>query len=108
MQSSNQNIKVLVTGGTGFLAAHLILQLLQQDYSVRATLRDHAKKEELLNALRTEGMVNHAQLEFIEADLTDDHNWPVLPAFRRVFHPRHSYLPVKPLQRKHLNFGNCF
>ncbi|WP_258561863.1 NAD-dependent epimerase/dehydratase family protein [Chryseobacterium chendengshani] len=35
---------VLVTGGTGFLGIHTILQLLQQGYHVKTTLRSLAKK----------------------------------------------------------------
>ena len=30
---------VLVTGGSGFIAVHIILKLLNQGYRVRATLR---------------------------------------------------------------------
>ena len=36
---------VLVTGGSGFIAGHCILQLLDQGHTVRATLRSLAKQD---------------------------------------------------------------
>ena len=34
---------VVVTGGSGFIAVHIILQLLQQGYAVRTTVRSMKK-----------------------------------------------------------------
>ncbi len=34
---------VVVTGGSGFIAVHIILQLLQQGYAVRTTVRSLEK-----------------------------------------------------------------
>ena len=58
---------VLVTGGNGFLAGHLIQQLLAKGYKVRATVRD----------LRLAGKVEHlfkfpesaSNLELVEMNL---------------------------------------
>jgi dihydroflavonol-4-reductase len=69
------NKKVLVTGGTGFLGAHCILQLLEKGYSVRTTLRSMKRKEEMLDMLRTGGILSFENLSFIETDLTKDANW---------------------------------
>ncbi|KZO94398.1 D-lactaldehyde dehydrogenase [Calocera viscosa TUFC12733] len=41
--------KVLVTGANGFLALHIVQQLLQQGYSVRGTVRSKAKGEWIRN-----------------------------------------------------------
>ncbi|KZT51578.1 NAD(P)-binding protein [Calocera cornea HHB12733] len=41
--------KVLVTGANGFLALHIVTQLLAQDYSVRGTVRTASKGEWLKN-----------------------------------------------------------
>ena len=66
---------VLVTGGNGFVGLYCILQLLQQGYRVRATLRSIIKKDKILDSLRNEHVQNLDQLSFIEADLTDNKNW---------------------------------
>ena len=38
---------VLVTGGSGFVGAHTIVQLLAQGYRVRTTLRSPAREAEV-------------------------------------------------------------
>lgn len=67
---------VLVTGGSGYLALHLILQLLNQGATVRTTLRSLSRKDEVRKALEDEG-ANTGKLSFVEADLTTDDGWPV-------------------------------
>ena len=74
MSNINSQKRVLVTGGSGFVAIHCIAQLLQQGYTVRTTLRSIRKKQEVLNMLEVAGAPAD-QLEFIEADLTQDLNW---------------------------------
>jgi dihydroflavonol-4-reductase len=70
---------VLVTGGTGFVASHLILQLLSANYTVRTTLRSLAgpKKASLLDMLRSGGANKEHlnNLSFYQADLTTDDGW---------------------------------
>lgn len=75
MENVEINKRVLVTGGSGFVALHCILQLLQQGYKVRATLRSMRKKDEVMDALREGGVDSFDNLEFIETDLTKDKNW---------------------------------
>lgn len=72
-----ENIKrtVLVTGGTGFLGVHTVLQLLQQGYEVRITLRSLSKKDSIIKALEEGGITDFSHLSFFEADLTSDNNW---------------------------------
>ena len=65
---------ILVTGVSGFVALHCIVQLLQQGYSVKTTLRSIGKKNEVLGMLTRAG-TSPTPLEFIEADLTNDLNW---------------------------------
>lgn len=71
----NTKTTVLVTGGTGFLGIHTVLQLLQQGYEVKTTLRSLSKKNTIINALQEGGITDFSQLSFVEADLTSDHNW---------------------------------
>jgi nucleoside-diphosphate-sugar epimerase len=73
--SENTNKLVLVTGGSGFVGAHCILQLLEKGYSVRTTIRSMKKKDQVLNMLKNGGLTNFDNLEFVEADLTNDTNW---------------------------------
>jgi dihydroflavonol-4-reductase len=69
------NQTVLVTGGTGFVGIHTILQLLQQGYTVKTTLRSLSKKDSIVNALKDGGLTDLQHLHFIEADLLADAGW---------------------------------
>ncbi|WP_125588105.1 NAD-dependent epimerase/dehydratase family protein [Companilactobacillus jidongensis] len=66
---------VLVTGGTGFLGIQLILQLLQQGYVVRTTMRSIKSKNKIINTLQDNGITKFDNLHFYEADLASDNNW---------------------------------
>jgi len=69
---------VLVTGGSGFIALHVILQLLQSDYRVRVTLRTLTREQQLRDALIAAGIgadVSTSSLSFVAADLTHDAGW---------------------------------
>lgn len=67
--------KVLVTGGTGFVAIHSILQLLNCGYQVRTTIRSIKSKDKIFEMLKNGGITDFSKLDFIEADLTSDKNW---------------------------------
>ncbi len=66
---------VLVTGGTGFLGAHIILQLLQKEYNVKTTVRTLSSKSKVIDTLKSNGITTFDNLAFIEADLSKDDNW---------------------------------
>ncbi|MCT3584708.1 NAD-dependent epimerase/dehydratase family protein [Levilactobacillus brevis] len=70
------NEKVLVTGGNGFLALHIIQHLLIQNYPVRATLRRLDKAKTVRQALTNVQTPHLDRLEFVQADLTTDADWP--------------------------------
>ena len=65
---------VLVTGATGFIASHLILQLIEKGYQVRGTARS-ADKAEALNAILSEYSGKPVNIEIVAADLGSDEGW---------------------------------
>lgn len=69
------NTTVLVTGGTGFVGIYCIIQLLQQGYTVKTTIRSLKRKEEVTNMLINNGITAFDKLTIMEADLTSDANW---------------------------------
>lgn len=68
--------RVLVTGGSGFIAGHCVLQLLEQGYQVRTTVRDLTREPAVRAVLGAAGMGHADALSFVAADLTRDDDWP--------------------------------
>jgi nucleoside-diphosphate-sugar epimerase len=70
--SSGMNTKdtVVVTGGTGFIASHLIVQLLEGGYSVICTSRDIHKDSPTMRFLWDLGK-SYRNLRVIQLDLLD-------------------------------------
>ncbi len=66
---------VLVTGGTGFIAQHCMIALLQAGYSVRTTVRDLAREGEVRSHLKVGGVDAGDRLSFVVADLGADQGW---------------------------------
>jgi nucleoside-diphosphate-sugar epimerase len=67
---------VLVTGGSGFIGVHLILQLLQSGYRVRTTVRSPEREPGVRAMLRAGGVEPAGALSFAVANLTADEGWP--------------------------------
>jgi nucleoside-diphosphate-sugar epimerase len=85
---------VLVTGGSGFIAGHCILQLVEQGYRVRATVRSLGREESVRSVLADAGMANTDALEFVAAELTSDAGWG--DAVTNVDYVLHVASPVQP------------
>jgi len=67
---------VLVTGGSGFVASHCIIQLLEAGHQVRTTVRSLAREGEVRAMLREGGADPGGRLSFVAADLMSDAGWP--------------------------------
>jgi nucleoside-diphosphate-sugar epimerase len=68
--------KVLVTGGSGFIGTHCILQLLAAGHEVRTTVRNLNREPDVRAMLKTGGADPSAPLSFSAADLENDAGWP--------------------------------
>jgi nucleoside-diphosphate-sugar epimerase len=66
--------RVLVTGGTGFIAGWCILQLLEAGHEVVTTVRSPERERAVRAALEGQGSPA-ARVEFAVADLTSDGGW---------------------------------
>jgi nucleoside-diphosphate-sugar epimerase len=67
---------VLVTGGSGFIGAHCILQLLEAGYRVRTTVRSLKREPDVRAMLKAGGAEPGEGLSFVAALLTSDAGWP--------------------------------
>lgn len=97
--NSNNEKLVLVTGGSGFIAMHCIIQLLNQGYQVRATLRSLDRELEVRAMLREGGVEAGERLDFIQADLSADDYWS--EAVRGCTYVLHVASPTPKLDFKH-------
>ncbi len=66
---------VLVTGGSGFIGSHCILQLLAAGHRVRATVRTLKRESDARALLKEGGAEPGDRLAFVEADLERDAGW---------------------------------
>jgi nucleoside-diphosphate-sugar epimerase len=67
---------VLVTGGSGFIGAHCLLQLLNAGYRVRTTVRLRNREAGVRAMLKAGGAEPGGALSFVAADLISDAGWP--------------------------------
>lgn len=69
---------VLLTGASGYIGKHITLQLLNQGYAVRASVRSLSKSDEVRDAVRPH-LLNTSELDshlsFVELDLEKDAGW---------------------------------
>lgn len=61
--------RVFLTGASGFIAKHILRELLEKGYEVRASVRSEKRQSEL------EALFPTASLEFAFLDLTRDEGW---------------------------------
>ena len=85
---------VLVTGGSGFIAGHVILALLDAGHTVRTTVRSLAREDAVRATLTAAGMTRGDALSFVAADLLSDEGWAA--AVSGVEYVQHVASPVMP------------
>ncbi|MCS5733428.1 SDR family oxidoreductase [Herbiconiux daphne] len=86
--------RVLVTGGSGFIAGHCILHLVAQGYLVRTTVRSLDREPAVRAVLAQAGLTTPDALSFAAADLTSDAGWA--EALDGVDFVLHVASPVQP------------
>ena len=87
--------KVLVTGGSGYIAGFLIRQLVAEGWTVHATIRSLKREREVRAALD----LPDAGLAFFAADLMDDAGWA--EAVAGCSHVAHVASPFPAAAVKH-------
>ncbi|MFN6572581.1 hopanoid-associated sugar epimerase [Dendronalium sp. ChiSLP03b] len=74
-------MQVFVTGGTGFIGAHLVRLLLQQGYTVKALVRPSSNLENLRGL----------EVEIVKGDLNDSELWQYMLGCQYLFHVAAHY-----------------
>jgi nucleoside-diphosphate-sugar epimerase len=88
---------VLVTGGSGFVGAHCLLQLLAAGHRVRTTVRRLERAADVRALLTIGGADPGDQLSFVAADLTSGAGWPeAVAGCQYVLHVASPFPPAIP------------
>jgi dihydroflavonol-4-reductase len=91
---------IVVTGASGFIAKHIVLQLLDEGHAVRATVRSNARADELRTAM-TEHVRDTSDLDrrlsFALLDLERDEGWDAaLTGANALIHTASPFPLVQP------------
>jgi nucleoside-diphosphate-sugar epimerase len=88
--------RVLVTGGSGFIGAHVIAGLLKAGREVRATLRTPSRENEV-RAMAAAAGASADKLSFATADLMNDAGWnEAVAGCGYVLHVASPFPPAVP------------
>ena len=90
---------ILVTGGSGFIGSHCILQILAAGHSVRTTVRNLKREGDVRAMLKKGGAEPGTGSRFFAADLESDAGWP--QAVAGCDYVLHVASPFPPSVPKH-------
>ena len=90
---------VLVTGGSGFIGSHSILQLMAAGHNVRTTVRSLKREADVRAMLKEGGATSADRLSFFAADLLNDVGWQ--EAVDGCEYVLHVASPLPPSVPKH-------
>jgi dihydroflavonol-4-reductase len=89
--------RILVTGASGFVAKHVIGQLLNAGYAVRGTVRGQGKVPGIWAAVADLAPGCEGQLELVEANLLEDAGWTeAMQGISAVMHVAATIVAVEP------------
>jgi dihydroflavonol-4-reductase len=89
--------KVLVTGGSGYIASFIIAQLLEAGYEVRTTVRNLGREPQVREML-AKIAPDQSKLSFFAADLMSDTGWA--QAVEGMDYVQHVASPIPAVQPK--------
>ncbi len=89
---------ILVTGASGFIALHVIAQLVEKGYKVRGTVRSQKKEAEVRETISRLVQKNY-QLEIVSTDIEQDAGWK--EALHDVEYVLHVASPFPLAEPKH-------
>jgi nucleoside-diphosphate-sugar epimerase len=88
---------VLVTGGTGFLGGWCAAELIRRGHSVRTTVRDLRREDEVRASLASAGVDAGDRLSIVAADLGADDGWDeAVSGCDYVLHVASPFPPAQP------------
>lgn len=88
---------VLVTGGTGFLGGWCCTELLRRGYTVRTTIREQRRADDLRASFAAAGVESGARLSIVAADLSADDGWAqAVAGCDYVLHVASPFPPAQP------------
>ena len=89
-------MKIAVTGASGFIGCHCVLDLLNHGYQVRGSVRDLRQTGALEKTLSANG-ADTSQLDWVAASLTEPDSWPTaVDGCDAIFHVASPVPTIQP------------
>ena len=94
--------KVLITGISGYIGQHCAIELIKNGYSVKGSVRNLKKIDEVTNGLNKQIQTDD-NLEFCQLDLLDDNGWEeAMQDCDFVLHVASPYITYQPKDENEL------